>query len=242
MTSLWLIVPAHQRHDIAALSFKGLAWTRHQLANRNINCRILVITDEHDLTKLARRHNFDTTNISNLPLGRKWNTGYEYAGRRGADYIAPCGSDDWIHPDYLADLPNKPNEIRASRRSIIVREDGRELADIEITYDGGDGIRIIPAPLLAPCGYRPAQEIKERAIDTSVWMTLRRTAPGFTFRYTSDPYSIVEFKSAYPQLNSYDACVRGLRCIRHDNPFDLLRERYPDFLVDAAEQLAKTRR
>ena len=35
----------------------------------------------------------------NEDLGEKFNAGYRYAGRMGAQLFVHIGSDDWVHPD-----------------------------------------------------------------------------------------------------------------------------------------------
>jgi hypothetical protein len=238
--SLWLIIPAHGRYDVSRVAFPQLAWALDALHERHgIAGHAVVVAADGNLD-LAAEHGFTALRAANSPLGKKWNDGYEYACRNGADYVAPCGTDDWIDPDYLAQLP-EANQIRASRESAVVNEDGTRLATIRIGYDGGDGIRIIPAGLLKACGYRPADDRKERAIDTSVWMTLKRTEQ-FSFVYSSDPLNIVEFKSPAVQLNSYGALVRGFPHAEQPDPWGVLRGRFPGVFVDAAEAMYANRR
>lgn len=239
MPSLWLIIPAYQRYDVSAVTFPQLAWAGNELIlKHDISARVVVVANDENLD-IARMYGFVTLERLNGPLGRKWNDGYEYACRNGADYVAPCGTDDWLDPDYLAQLPDT-NQVRASRESSVVNEDGTRLATIRIGYPGGDGIRIIPTTLLKACGYRPAADHKRRAIDTSVWMTLNQTER-YEFVYSADPLSIVEFKSSENQLNSYGELARGFESVEHE-PWGLLRGRYPGVFVDAAEAMYAGRR
>lgn len=241
VSSLWLIIPAHGRYDVTTVSFPQLRWALDDLNARrdhSIEGHAVVVADDDNLD-IARANGFDTLERPNGALGRKWNDGYEHACRNGADYVAPCGTDDWLDPDYLAQLP-EANQVRASRASSVVNETGTRLATITIGYEGGDGIRIIPAALLKACGYRPAQDHKRRAIDTSVWMTLNQTER-YSFVYSVDPLAIVEFKSPANQLNSYDALVCGFPCVEHVDPWAVLRERYPAEFIDAAEAMYRSR-
>ena len=59
------------------------------------------------------------------------------------------------------------------QRVSIVREDGRQIVTAHIDYPGGAGIRIYPAALMKPeLGYRPADEDRRRACDTSILTNL----------------------------------------------------------------------
>lgn len=236
MKSLWLIIPAFRRYDVSAVSFPQLARCLEELPHLGVTGRAIVIGDDRNLD-LAAQHGFDTLRQTNDPLARKWNDGYEYAAEHGADYFVPCGTDDWLDPNYLANLPTRDTQIKASRWATSVREDGRKLLQFRVDYDGGDGIRIIPRKLLERCRFRPAEEHRKRAIDTSVWRTLQRTTAGFEFVYAEDPLNIVQFQSVTPQLNQYAALKKRFRNRELDRPFDVLRSRYPADLVALAEEM-----
>jgi hypothetical protein len=232
MRSLWLIVPAFRRYSVTAVSFPQLRRSLEALEGWDIAGHCVIIGDDRNIN-LAREHGFHTVRQVNQPLARKWNDGYQYAAQHGADYFVPCGTDDWLDPAYLAQLPGD-NEVRASRWATSIREDGRKALQFFVDYEGGDGIRIIPRKLLEPCRFRPAEEHRQRAIDTSVWRTLRRTTR-FQFVYSTDPLNIVQFQSETPQLNTYAALRKRFKHHELDDPFALLRTRYPDDLVTLAE-------
>jgi glycosyltransferase involved in cell wall biosynthesis len=235
LQSLWLVIPAYRRYDVTKIAFPQLRRCLNELHDRHgIDGQAVVIADDANID-LAHEHRFHALRQRNQPLGRKWNDGYEYAAEHGADFFVPCGTDDWLDPDYLAEIP-RPNEIRASRWATSIREDGRRMLQFYIDYEGGDGIRIIPRDLLKPTGFRPAEDHRQRAIDTSVWQTLRRKSRGFRFVYSTDPLNIVQFQSTAPQLNAYAALKRRFRHHETERPFDALRERYPDDLVALAER------
>lgn len=238
--SLWLIIPAFRRYDITRISLPQLRWACDELGRRHaIDATAVVIADDRNLD-IAHEHGFARLEKPNQPLGKKWNDGYEFACKNGADYVVPCGTDDWLDPDYLAQLPGA-RTVRASRESTTVREDGKKLAAIRVDYDGGDGIRIIPTDMLKGCNYRPADDAKERAIDTSIWMTLNRTQRGYEFVYARDPLNIVQFQSRAPQLNTYSMLVKRFEHAEHDNPWEILAGRYPQRFVDAARELYQAR-
>jgi len=173
----------------------------------------------------------------NQPLGRKWNDGYQLAGMAGVDFCVPFGSDDWIdHRLVLAEL-ECGGEYRCHRLSAVVSEDGRRLSVLRIPYDGGDGMRMIPAELLRKVGWRPAEEDKPRAIDTSVLRRLT-TALGRPPRMAYievHELQIVDWKSRV-QLNSYEACCK-YRVRDEMDPWVALAEHYPADALREMRQL-----
>ena len=240
MPSLWLIIPAWGRYEVTQIAFPQLADCCDTLtAVHGIDAHAVVIGNDENLA-YARQHGFDTIEQTNQPLARKWNDGYQHAAEHGADFFVPCGTDDWLDPAYLAQLP-EGRQIRATRWATSIREDGRKLLQFFVDYEGGDGIRIIPRVLLEGCRFRPADDYRERAIDTSVWRTMKRTAPGFSFVYSTAPLNVVQFQSVEPQLNAYQALKTRFRHEELDAPFDVLRSRYPAEFVSAAEEMYRAR-
>lgn len=233
MTSLWFVIPAHGRPALSQVCMRQLRRTCDTLTGNGIRASAVVIADDANLD-IARDNGFATIERDNRPLGRKWNDGYELAGRIGVDYVVPFGTDDWIDANTLLDLPLPgENEIRCFRRSAIVSEDGRRLAKLHITYDGGDGVRVIPTGLLEPFGFRPAEEDRKRAIDTSVWNSLRGTGRPSLVYHDLHPLQIVDFKSHGDQLNPYDDCVKGYRDGKEiKQPWRALAEFYPGEAVE----------
>lgn len=233
MTSLWFIVPAHGRHDIARVCLKQLRRACDALTWGGIRSTAVIVADDDNLN-IAHELGFHGYEQTNEPLGRKWNDGYELACREGgADFVVPFGSDDWIDPRAILELPLPgPKEIRCFRRTAVVSEDGARMVRLNISYDGGDGVRIIPASLLEPLGYRPAEEDRARAIDTSVWNQLRAVyepadRPRFVYA-DLHPLQIVDFKSSGNQLNPYDGCRRSFMVGDEIlEPWPVLAEHYP---------------
>lgn len=238
MKSLWFIVPAHGRHEVARVCLKQLRWACDALTSGGIRASAVVVANDENLD-MAQGLGFATYERENEPLGRKWNDGYELACREGGvDYVVPIGSDDWIDPAAILEFPlPAENEIRCFRRSAVVSEDGMWLTRLNITYDGGDGVRVIPSSLLEPFGYRPAAEDRKRAIDTSVWDAIRNhyepaKRPRFIY-HDLHPLQIVDFKSRGEQLNPYADCRKSFQDGDEVfNPWLMLGEHYPKGLVD----------
>lgn len=209
MTSLWFVVPAHGRVELTRVCLRQLARTCATLTANGIRASAVVIADDDNL-ETAAEVGFATVERTNVPLGRKWNDGYELAGMAGVDFVVPFGTDDWIDPELLltGGLPDD-DQIRCCRLSAIVSEDRTRMTPLRINYEGGDGVRILPAALLKPLRFRPAEEDAARAIDTSVMRRVSNTLGNRPrLRYLDlHPWQIVDWKSDGGQLNTYDACL-----------------------------------
>lgn len=238
MPSLWFIVPAHGRTRLARICLRQLRRTCEQLTDAGIDATAVVIANDENLDT-ARDLGFAWVERDNTAVSRKFNDGIELActNPRPADYVVPCGSDDWVHPDLFADLPG-PHTVYAFQHMSFVREDGREIATTFLNYEGGAGIRIFPRALLAPLAYRPADENRSKGCDTSILLNLRHEHAERPFRVdhrVADPRAIVDWKSTVDQITSYaDIKARHRQCDLHD-PFDTLTGYYPD---EALEEMA----
>lgn len=235
MKSLWFIVPAHGRHEMARACLRRLEGTCFELrSSHGVDARAVVIADEPELLGLAWSLGFGTVERENIPLGRKWNDGYELAGREGVDFVVPLGTDDWVDPTWIAEALPSGSGISCSRQLGMVREDGKVIARVRIPYDGGHGIRIFPTELFHPLGYRPATEDAPRAIDTHVLRNLRKFWPvAQVLRYSeTHDFPVVDWKSG-TQLNTYEMCA-GYRVEELDDPFAVLAGTYP---AEALEEM-----
>ena len=231
MTSLFFVVPAHGRLDKSRVCLRQLSRTCDTLSESGVQAHVIVVAEDENLD-IAAELGFLTVPCGNSPLGRKWNEGYLTAGKSGADFVVPFGSDDWVDPNlFLLDLLPE-DKIRCSRQSAVVREDGRRITQLSINYhashDYGDGVRVLPKALMDKVGWRPVEGGRERAIDTSIIRKLSHVSgkPEAVF-CDIHPYQIVDFKSGRGQLNSYDAC-RNFRASQELDPWEELAGRYPD--------------
>lgn len=236
MKSLWFIVPAHGRAGVSAVCLRQLARTCEGLTENGLHASAVVIANDENL-ETADALGFGTVERKNHPLGRRWNDGFQLAGMAGVDYVVPFGSDDWIDPALLLrDLP-KHGEVRCSTLSSVVSEDRTRLARLRITYDGGDGVRVYPTSMLQPLGYRPIEEDRDRAMDTSLLQGVSRALGRLPrFRYFDvHPFQIVDWKTP-ENLNSYTACLKYLQGVELD-PFSALAGLYPAEALDEMEAL-----
>ena len=229
--SLWFCVPAHGRHRLTGICLRQLRRTCDQLEREGVTATAVIVADDENLG-FAKDLGFATVERPNDYLGRKFNDAIQLAcdSRHNpwpADYVVPCGSDDWVDHRLFLDLPAR-NTMLGFPWLSIVREDGREISTRFISTRGGCGIRIYPRQLMEPLGYRPADEDRKRACDTSIYTNLVRHH-GDTMRVFHNhmhEHGIVDWKSPDEQLNSY----KSLQIYRADStadPFEALAGTYP---------------
>ena len=232
LPSLFFVVPARGRLEKTRVCLRQLRRTCDTLTGMGVTATAAVVADDENLD-IARECGFWSVRQENYPLGRKWNDGYQCALQEGADFVVPLGSDDWVDPILFADLPG-PTELRCSRLSSVVSEDGNRISPLRVWYDGGDGVRVMPRNLLERLNGRPAEEGRDRAIDTSILRNLQRLHQGSLppLKYfDASPWQIVDWKTSGDQLNSYGACV-AFRNEAEQDTWETLAGRYPAVALD----------
>lgn len=216
MTSLWFVVPAHGRVGVAAVCLRQLARTCMTLTERGLRASAVVIACDENLD-IAAGLGFATVERDNRFLGRRWNDWYQLAAEAGVDIVCAFGSDDWIDPAFVLSAPMPgPGEIRCCTRTAVVSENGDQLARLRIPYEGGDGVRLIATETLRPLRFRPADDDRARAIDTSVLMNLCRVGKPKLVYHDLHSLQVVDWKSPDEQLNAFEPCLRYA-----DEPIDL---------------------
>lgn len=256
--TLWFVVPAHGREQLAAICLRQLRRTCDSLTAEGLDASAVVIADDGNLDT-ASSLGFATIRRDNRYLSRKFNDGIQLACDRAlnprvVDYVVPCGSDDWVdHRIFLERLPLR-KEVVAFRRAAFVDETGSRIVAREIDYRGGVGIRVYPREMMArqrqivpglfAPPFRPADEDLGRGCDTSILVNVTKTysgnAPMIVYADVH-PYQIVDWKSpnvpgVSKQLNSWgDVASRFRRGEQVRDPFDALADVFP------AEALAEMR-
>jgi hypothetical protein len=235
MPSLWFVVPAYGRLELARICLRQLRRTCDQLEQEGVRASAVVVADDENLDT-ARDLGFATYRRGNDYTSRKFNDGIQLAcdprfNPRPADYVVPCGSDDWVDWRLFVELPDQGTMV-GFQRMAFVREDGAELTVRHLNCEGGSGIRVYPAAVMAAAGYRPADEHRKRGCDTSILWNLKGLgAIGRIEHRDIDPLQLVDWKSPGQQLNPYASLRRHPTELTRD-PFDVLRGRYPDDALD----------
>lgn len=239
-------MPAHGRLALAQICMKQLRRTCDALCAEGIEASAVVVADDENLDT-ARQFGFATIRRDNRFLARRFNDAVALAldsryNPAPVDYVVPCGSDDWVDHRLFLDLPPADTVVGFQRIS-VVREDGRELTVRHLNYTGGSGIRIYPAALMQPLEFRPADEDRKRACDTSILTNLLRhhgQRMRVEHRHLHD-HQIVDWKSPAEQLNSY-AELGVFRAASTADPFEALADVYPaEALEEMREHYASRR-
>lgn len=231
MPSLWFIVPVYGRLELAAICLRQLRRTCDALIVEGIEASAVVIGDDENL-HTARELGFGIVKRDNQFVSAKYNDGIQVAcdpsyNPRPVDYVVPCGSDDWVDYRILLDLPEK-DSVYGFQRLSFVREDGREMVQRWVNVRGGCGIRIYPREIMETLGYRPADEDRHRACDTSIITNLWRKQPFRVFHREIVPTQIVDWKSPDLQLNPYASLTFHKTFENPRDPFEALAGLYPD--------------
>jgi len=239
MPSLWFVVPVHGRLPLAAICLRQLRRTCDALTDEGIEATAVVIGNDENLDT-ARELGFGTIERDNSFVSRRFNDGIQLAcdrryNPRPADYVVPCGSDDWVDHRIFLDLPGA-NTVLGFQRISFVREDGREMTTRFLDYEGGCGIRVYPRQVMAHRNFRPADEDRQRACDTSTLLNLRKAHPRLRVEHRDiDPRQIVDWKSPGIQLNPYGTIEARHRGEDFGDPFEALADVFP---TDALDEMA----
>lgn len=233
MPSLWFVVPAHGRAQLTQICLRQLRRTCDALTADGVDATAVVIADDENLDT-ARDLGFAIVERDNRYLSRKFNDGIQLAldprhNPRPADFVVPCGSDDWADHRLFLDLP-PADTMYGFQRLAVVREDGQEITTRFLNYPGGAGIRIYPRQLMEPLGYRPADPDRERACDTSILINLmhhHEQRMRIVHCHLHD-YQLVDWKSPLEQLNTYEQLSAVHRGGETADPFEALAGVYPD--------------
>src|SRR3954449_8391328 len=100
MSSLMFVVPVHGRLPLASICLRQLSRTCDTLNTEGVHASAVVVASQHDLAQLPE-FGFGHVIRDNKYLGRKFNDGIQLAADPSynphpADYVVPCGSDDWV--------------------------------------------------------------------------------------------------------------------------------------------------
>jgi hypothetical protein len=240
--SLWFVVPVHGRLNLTKICLGQLRHTISELRDHGVDAHAVVISDATTLRQLhllTPASDFSVVQRNNFFLSRKFNDGIQLAcdpryNPRPADYVVPCGSDDWVDWRIFLDLPREDTMVGFQQIS-FVREDGREMVTKVLNYPGGSGIRIYPRQLFEAVGFRPGDEDRPRACDTSILLNTQAANRTMRIEHREvDARAIVDWKSSESQLNPYDRLAR-FRSQSICDPFEALQGFYPADSLSAME-------
>lgn len=229
---IWFVTPAWKRYELTAVCLEQRSRSIDYLASYGIDAHCVVVADDENLD-IARGFGFDTVEQNNNGLGRKWNDGTEYAAKQGAEWIVPIGSDSWLDPDYLRDLPRR-RFTRTSGLYAVVTAD--KLAKCNVTNPRlSAGPYVFHRSLLEASGFRPTDDDNSTNTDHSTLSGIGRERIKWEHK-DIHPLQYVGFRGE-PHMTSYASLVRMWGVSEHDDPWDQLKAHYPKDLVTKAQRV-----
>lgn len=230
--SVWFVTPAYQRVELTALCLEQRRYVIATLAEAGVEAHQVVIADDENLD-VARGFGFETVERDNAWLGRKFNDGQEYAGKHGAEWIVPIGSDSWVDPAYFLPLPST-GYTRTSHMYAPVQPD--RLAELRVGMMGA-GPHMFHRSIMDGSGFRPAPDRISRNTDSSCIAGLDRR-PRWEWR-DIHPLQYVGFRYP-PFITSYARLVKRWGVRERTDPWGALAGVYPPDLVARARALMVT--
>lgn len=229
--SLWFVTPAWQRYEMTAICLEQRQRVIAELLSHGIEAYQVVVADDENLD-IARSLGCHTFERDNQMVGRKFNDGMEYAGKQGAEWIVPIGSDSWIDPAYFLN-PTRPRYTRTSEAYCSVTKD--TLAELWVSprrLAHSAGPYVFHRTMLAPAGFRPSAE-DSRMVDTSTISGIEQAGRPVRWRpYTVHPFQYVGFRVP-PMMTAHASLMRRWGKAEHE-PWSTLARFYPTDLVDRA--------
>lgn len=245
-----LVSPAWRRYDVTRLALAERRWLCDELAARGLTAGSVIVADDDNLD-IAHEYGFDTVEMDNSDLGRKFNAGYKRAAELGADVIVHVGSDDWVHPDmfdvlHQIDLEEPPNMKPTPTTPMVWRRapqcvSHRRLSLVDLstgllqrcTVLGKYGCIpwLIPRSVMAPQDFQPIPSGLGRGIDGALVRSLK-TRPNWIFQDVADEWC-VDFKSPV-NLTPYRGLARTLGYGEPLDAWETLAAKYPAHLVGMA--------
>lgn len=235
-TGLWMVTPAWQRAELSAVCLEQHRRVIDELASRGLEAHCVVVADDENLDT-ARALGFDTVERDNDWLGRKFNDGQEWAGRHGAEWIVPLGSDSFVMAEYfLGPLP-APGSGLTSRMYAPV-EPGR-LAELDVAFHGaGAGPHVFHRADMEAAGFRPAPDEISRNTDHNTILGVQAAIGrplSWSFR-DLHPLQYAGFRHP-PFITRYDRLVQRWGRAERRDPWERLAEVYDADLVARARAL-----
>lgn len=186
-----LVIPVHGRVGLTDICLEQRLRLVYDLAGLGVDAEVVVVGDDDNLAS-ARRYGFHVVEAPN-PLGRRINDGFEFAFRElGADHVVFNGSDSWLMPGPLADLP-APGVVRSSTR--LALSSGRWIVQVDDERsEWGRAPWIIGRELMEPSGFRPVDSRRPRGIDGALLRAVRAAGGTFYVARDDDPLRVVDFR------------------------------------------------
>jgi hypothetical protein len=230
---VFIVTPAWKRFDVSRIVFSNFYYIKKSLLKK-INVQVVVVANDLNL-KIAKKFGLHTVNSPNDYLGRKFNDGYEFAFKNGADIVIPVGSDSLISSDIIekgVSLSKEGSIVFSSMHSVI-REDGKMIGKIKTaSLTGGSNkgaLWLYRRNLMKRVGFRPCNDKKKRGCDRSTLESLVGKRTRFILNDINF-YQHVGIKSKNNQICKYSD-YKSQFIGQDANPFEVLRQYYSKDII-----------
>lgn len=229
------MTPVYGREGLTRIVFEARAVLLDELAALGVEAVQVVVGDDANLGT-ASDFGFGVVRCHNV-LGARINAGFEHAFRAlGADAIVYCGSDQWLMPGPLANLP-APGRARSSGWLSFCS--GEAIASIPASPAQGWAPWTFSRGLMEPLGFRPVPDDQERLLDTALLDAVNLVMhqdDAFEFHPDDDPLRAVDFRGG-PWVEQMTPWVEFVPPgYARPDPWGTLATRYPAHLVERMER------
>jgi len=241
MRNFWIVTPCWKREEITLFVAKELKWVQ-EYCNGIININVVFIGNDENLN-IAKKYDFHTVYTDNNFLGKKFNDGYEYAFKNGADAVVPIGSDSWVHPEVFIKTSQIQikNTILYSKNHAMINEYGNKIGLIQSKPTNNNynkcPLLFYPRDLMVKNNFRPCDERISRGCDRSTIenIVLKNKQVSFIKNNDINDVQYLAFKNKNVQIWQYsDYKLQFLKQL--DNPFDYIEIYYPNEIAKLAKK------
>lgn len=234
MTSLWFVTPAWKRYEMTAVCLEQRRRVIEALAGNGIEAHQVVIADDEnlDIARAVGAHTVEAPNV----VASKFNDGMEYAGKHGAEWIVPIGSDSWIDPAFFLPIPDPKHTRTSPFYAAVQRNRIAQLVVAPRNPNHMAGPYVFHRSLLEPAGFRPSAEDSVMVDTSTVAGIVEATGKPVPWKtHDIHPFQYVGFR-VEPMMTTYASLTRHWLVRERPDPWAVLRRYYPADLVERARQ------
>lgn len=235
---VFIVTPAWNRYDVSKIVFSNFYEIKNILKPK-MDLRVVVIADDLNL-KIAKKFGFDTVATKNDFLGRKFNDGYEFAFKNGADIAIPVGSDSLITHEIISSsvsLSGENNIVFSSMHSVI-REDGKSIGAIKTASSSGNmnkgALWLYRRDMMKKAGLRPCADNIGSGCDRSTISGLLKKSKAKFVLNDIDFYQHVGIKSKNLQICKYSDYTSQF-VNQKTNLYEILEKSFSKKIVSAVK-------
>lgn len=243
MKNFWIVTPCWKRPEITEIVFQEFRWAIKK-ASPHLNLNVVVVGNDENID-IAKKFGFHVVVRDNSYLGRKFNDGYLYAFKNGADAVMPVGSDSWVHPKIFiktAKIWEDDGSIYYSTKHSMIDESGSRLGVIQKFPEQNEynkcPLLFYPRSLMKGVGFRPCNEKQNKSCDRSTLEVLIKTNKNIKFvkNFDVNDFQYLALKNRNVQIWKYDDYQKQFIKEYKANTWSELEKHYPVELVSYAKK------